>query len=82
MELAQKDLHAHLEQELRAPGEEYDQESKGKVQKVNILMEIYRCWHRRRTPSSIGAVTLPDGSITTDPKMMAQELSRHWQGFV
>ena len=75
--LSEHDLKEHIEHEVRAG--DTDTTGQTKVSRINMLVRIYKSWKSRRTVSSIGAVTLPDGSITADPALVAKELSRHWQ---
>ena len=76
-ELAEQDLKERIEHEVRSR----DAEAKGppKVNKVSMLVRIYKCWKSRKTMPSIGAVALPDGTVATNPDLMAKELTRHWQ---
>ena len=79
-ELAQEDEHARLELELRSmDADTGDEAPTAKRNRANIMLEFHRCWRLRRTPSVVGAVLCADGSLTSDPKEMAQELSNHWQ---
>ena len=79
--LARDDIRERIETELhtQAPDMDVDGYSISKRARVNILLEIHKCWRMRRTPSTIAAVLRPDGSITSDPKEMADVLSQHWQ---
>ena len=80
--LAQEELREQIELEVRSTDDwqDFTPRSSAKRNRVNVLLEVYRCWRRRRTTSAIAAVVKSDGIVTSDPTEMAEELSKHWQG--